>query len=124
MTTYQIVATTKDGADPDRRIDAVELAVGTVLSLDEAIRWHDAGHRFWTVDPLTGKSVWVNKHVHPLSRLPFLSTSPDRVRGNNLLQLRDIVETLGGILGRALAGYPPGTGAVAQALAMEKRRKL
>lgn len=83
---YQIIRTRKDGPDHDRRIDAVQLADGRILLLDEAIRWIDTlGHRFWCHDGVN--SVLVDVRQRGLLGAKYLTTEADGYPRNNLLHL-------------------------------------
>ena len=88
MTDYQIIKTRKDGPDADRRIDAVMLADGSIYEVDRIIAAIKAGDRFWThVYP--GPSVWVYIQRHRITQREYLTTSPDGLGVNNLLNLPD-----------------------------------
>lgn len=86
MTTFQIVATRKDGPDYDRRIDAIQLADGRIFPLDSIISAHDAGDRFWTI---TGNGLRADAFpmTHPVTRRRYMTTSRDGITPNNLLHL-------------------------------------
>lgn len=86
MATYQVTCTKKDGADADRRIDALA-GPGWRGTIDEVIGWIDQGHKFWTT--ADGKSVWVIVQTHPTSRRRYLTTEGDGFPPNNLLKLPD-----------------------------------
>jgi hypothetical protein len=89
MADYQITCITPDQSDPDRRIDAVGGPAFGTIPLDTAIRWiRELGHRFWTVDPVSGVSVWVHYVPATVWARHHLTTSPDGIQPNNLLRLR------------------------------------
>lgn len=88
MANYQITCITPDSSDPDRRIDAVGGPALGIITLDEAIRWkQELGHQFWTVDPVSGVSVWVHYVPATMFARHHLTTSPDGIQPNNLLRL-------------------------------------
>lgn len=83
--TYQIVATRKDGPDPDHRIDAMQLADGRIFAIDRLITAWNAGDRFFTL--VYGLRATVYCLTHPRTRRPYFTTSPDGRLPNNLLSL-------------------------------------
>ena len=88
MPDFKIVRTRKDGADVDRRIDAVMLANGSIYDVDRIIAAIKAGDRFWTfVAP--GPSAWVYVQRHWLTKREYITTSADGLGINNLLKLPD-----------------------------------
>lgn len=88
MTDYQVTCTKKDGADADRRIDALAGPQFKQSPIDDVIRWIDSGqHRFWT--SVDGKSVWLRTATHASSGRKYLTTEGDSFPPNNLLKLQD-----------------------------------
>lgn len=92
MTDYRIDCSTKDGLDPDYRIDGLGGPnpngpgrwYGTI---DQVLASMDAGNRFWV--SVEGKGVWVIPMVHPRSRRRYVTTQADGFPPNNLLNLPD-----------------------------------
>jgi len=82
---FQITATRKDGADADRRIDALQLADGRIFPIDRIIAAIRAGDRFWTF--VYGVRVGIRIDQHPVTRRDFLRTEGDGFPPNNLLRL-------------------------------------
>jgi len=87
MGTYYITHTRKDGADADRRIDAVMVA-GSVYAIDTVIAWINSGTHQLLVS-IWGRTVRVVTQVHPTSRRWYLTTEGDGYPPNNLLALPD-----------------------------------
>jgi hypothetical protein len=87
MGQYYITHTRKDGADYDRRIDAVMVA-GGIYAIDTVIDWINTHtHRFFV--NVWGRAVEVVTRVHPTSRRWYLTTEADGYPPNNLLNLPD-----------------------------------
>ena len=87
MGQYYITATRKDGADTDRRIDAVMID-GTVYAIDTVINWINSRvHRFFV--SVWGRTAEVVTRVHPVSGRWYLTTTADAYPSNNLLSLPD-----------------------------------
>lgn len=87
MADYYITHTRKDGADADRRIDAVQIN-GSVFDIDTVINWiNGRAHRFFVT--VWGRTVQVITRVHPTSGRWYLTTEADGYPPNNLLALPD-----------------------------------
>lgn len=87
MADYFITHTRKDGADADRRIDAVKIG-DTVYHIDTIINWINGRvHRFFVT--VWGRTVQVVTRVHPTSGRWYLTTEADGFPPNNLLALPD-----------------------------------
>lgn len=87
MPNYQVTCISRDGPDPDYRIDAVGIG-GTTYSIDNAIAWlhkSDENHLFVTDD--AGNNVWVTTRQHATSGRWYLVTHPDGILLNNLANL-------------------------------------
>ena len=85
MGTFRITHTRKDGADADRRIDAV-MVEGRVYPIDDIINWiRRREHSFYV--QVWGRTVNVLAQIHPTSRRWFLTTEGDGFPPNNLLSL-------------------------------------
>lgn len=88
MPEYQIIKTRKDGPDPDRRIDAVMLADGSIYNVDRIIEFIKAGHTFCVhIYPRPPVQVYIQRHR--ITQREYLTTSPDGLGVNNLLNLPD-----------------------------------
>lgn len=89
MGDYRIDCTTKDGPDPDYRLDGFggENADRTrwYLPIDSLLQWIDNGHTFWVM--VGGRRVRVYDEVHPRTRRRFVTTEGDSYPPNNLLRL-------------------------------------
>ncbi len=89
MGDYRIDCTTKDGPDPDYRIDGFggvnADATRWYLSLDDLLAWIDRGHTFWVM--VAGKRVNVIAMRHPRSGRRYVTTEADGFPPNNLLNL-------------------------------------
>jgi len=87
MADYFITHTRKDGADYDRRIDAVMIN-GQVYDIDTVIDWINSGaHRFFV--SVWGRAVLVVTRIHSTSGRWYLTTEADGYPPNNLLSLPD-----------------------------------
>ena len=87
MGQYYITHTRKDGADADRRIDAVQIDY-RIYHIDTVIDWINSGvHQFFV--SVWGRAVQVITRQHPTSRRWYLTTSADGFPPNNLLSLPD-----------------------------------
>lgn len=85
MADYEITCISRDGPDPDRRIDAVGFA-GNIYPIDQVIGFiQRREHRFWVRS--TPDSVWVGVRQHPTSGRYYLATEPDGKPLNNLASL-------------------------------------
>lgn len=87
MPTYQVTCISRDGPDPDYRIDEIGFA-NEVFSIDDTIAWlrQSEDNRLYVSDDI-GNSVWVGIRQHPTSRRYFLATEPDGILLNNLASL-------------------------------------
>lgn len=87
MADLQITRTRKDGADADRRIDAVQIFL-TIYPIDTVIQWINTRlHSCYVV--AQGRRVEVITRQHPASRRWYLTTEADGFPPNNLLSLPD-----------------------------------
>ena len=87
MADFYITHTRKDGADDDRRIDALQIT-GKVYPIDTVIGWVNGGeHRFYV--SVQGRTVRVVALIHHSSRRWYLTTEGDGFPPNNLLALPD-----------------------------------
>lgn len=92
---HRITCTTKDGPDPDYRIDQIGGATGAAetngpwrISIDAAIKGIDEGRwRFYVIE--NQREVEVIIKTHPTSRRRYLTTEADGFPPNNLLRLPD-----------------------------------
>lgn len=82
MADYQITCTKKDGADADRRIDALGGPNFKTSPIDDVIRWIDGGHTFWV--SVRGRRTEVITAVHHTTRRRYLTTQGDSFPPNNL----------------------------------------
>lgn len=91
MGDYRIDCTTKDGPDPDYRLDGFggANADGTrwYMKLDLLLKWIDAGHTFYVM--VNGRRVEVIPMVHPRTQARYVTTVADSYPPNNLLNLPD-----------------------------------
>lgn len=85
---YQVTCTKKDGADPDRRIDALGGPGWKTSPIDDVIRWIESGHTFWVEVDRRRVTVLVRQH-NTGRRLKYLTTEGDGFPPNNLLKLPD-----------------------------------
>lgn len=85
MGRYRITHTRKDGADADRRIDAV-MVDGRVYPIDDVIGWINRREHSFYVE-VQGRTVDVITDQHPQSRRWYLTTIGDGFPPNNLLSL-------------------------------------
>ena len=86
MADYQVTCHVPDNADLDRRIQGLA-GPGWSGKIDDIIVWIEGGsHRFWTIAPSSGQSVWVEVHKRNNGR-KYLKTQTDGVEPNNLLAL-------------------------------------
>ncbi|MEZ5958525.1 MAG: DUF3892 domain-containing protein [Hyphomonadaceae bacterium] len=89
MADYQVTCTKKDGADADRRIDALAGPGWKQASIDDVICWIEKeGHTFWVEVAKKRVSVVVRQHDTG-RRLKYLTTEADSFPPNNLLKLPD-----------------------------------
>ncbi len=96
---YQITHVVPDGADPDRRIDAVYGPSCSYLLEDQAIAMIDKGASFHTFEGGVGARVYVAGNS--LSRR-WLTTSADGYGPNNLCKLPRYNALLGAIMATRL----------------------
>lgn len=82
-----VTCISRDGPDPDYRIDALGIG-GTVYPIDQVIGWllQSNENRLWVSDDF-GNTVRVTVRQHPTSGRLFLETYPDGVRLDNLSAL-------------------------------------
>ena len=85
MADYQVTCTKKDGADPDRRIDALGGSWGSA-PIDHVIHWIEQGHTFWTEVDKNRAEIIVRAHDKGRK---YLTTEGDGFPPNNLLKLPD-----------------------------------
>ena len=92
---HQITCTTKDGPDPDYRIDKIGGATGAKgtngpwrLTIDQAIAGMRSGAWTFFVN-VHGREVDVLIKRHPKSGRDYLTTEADGFPPNNLLRLPD-----------------------------------
>lgn len=90
MTDFQITCTRQEPPwVPHTAAHIVSVGSGwRRWTVAEAYRAMDAGDRFYTRGPLTGKTAWVYKHRCGCGR-PTLRSAPDAVYDNNLDSLPD-----------------------------------
>ncbi len=84
---YQVTCHTPDDTDRDRRLQGLggPGGGGWYRDIDFLIEGIEAGtYNLWTTTP-QGESVWV--YVHERGRRKYLTTQPDGVGPNNLLEL-------------------------------------
>ena len=85
MGKYYITHTRKDGADEDRRIDAVKIG-DQVYPIDMVIDWINGRvHDFFV--SVGGRTVRVITGIHSKTRRSYLTTEGDGFPPNNLLSL-------------------------------------
>ena len=88
MATFKITCISRDGPDPDYRIDAAGFS-GNVYPIDQIVRWiQNNDHQFYVSDD-RGDSIWVGVRQHPTSGRFYLATEPD---GNPLNNLKSLPE--------------------------------
>lgn len=85
MGRYRITHTRKDGADADRRIDALMID-GYVYHIDQVIDWINSQQHTLYVE-VAGRNVGVVTDQHPSTRRWYLTTQADGFPPNNLLRL-------------------------------------
>lgn len=89
MSDYRIDCSTKDGPDPDYRLDGFgglnPNGTRWYLAIDDLIRWIDAGHTFWAM--VNGRRTEVITAVHPRTQRRYVTTLADSYPPNNLLNL-------------------------------------
>jgi hypothetical protein len=87
MPSYQVTCISRDGPDPDYRIDELGFA-NNVYPIDDVIAWlqQSTENQLWVVDN-AGNSVWVEIRQHPTSFRLYLATVPDGILLNNLASL-------------------------------------
>jgi hypothetical protein len=87
MPTYQVTCISRDGPDPDFRIDAIGFA-GNVYPIDNVIAWlQQSNDNQLLVTDNAGNTVYVAVRQHPVSGRLFLETYPDGIRLDNLAAL-------------------------------------
>lgn len=86
MATYQVTCITRDGSDPDWRIDRLGFA-GNVYDIDTVINWLLASDANQLQVRAGGWDVFVGVRQHPRSGRLFLATEPDGTTLNNLASL-------------------------------------
>ena len=87
MKTFRVTKCRRDGSDPDRRIDALEIN-GSVYGIDQVIIWIESEqYRFYTL--VWGRTAYIYVHQRGLYGRKYLSTSRDGFGPNNLLNLPD-----------------------------------
>ncbi len=92
MTDYRITCSTKDGPDPDYRIDGLggpdpKGSGRWYGTIDQVLQSMDAGHTFWVM--VDGKRVAAIPMKHPRSGRRYVTTEADGFPPNNLLNLPD-----------------------------------
>lgn len=89
MPTYQVTCISRDGPDPDYRIDQLGFAANVYL-IDDVIAWLRASddNKLFVVDDV-GNSVWVGIRQHQTSGRYYLTTEPDGILLNNLASLQE-----------------------------------
>jgi len=85
MASYDVTCSRKDGPDDDQRLEGLGGA-GWYHTIDEVIANIGRGDTYWVN---AGKRVQVAVITHPRTQRPYLTTSPDGLRQNNLLFLRE-----------------------------------
>ncbi len=86
MADYQAKCHKPDNADADRRIQGLG-GDGWYDTIDRIIQFiENRDHRFWTIAPSTGQSVWIEVHKRANGR-KYLKTAADGVEPNNILAL-------------------------------------
>jgi len=91
MPQYQVTCISRDGPDPDYRIDQIGFA-GQVYPIDDVIAWlHESALNQLFVMDDAGNSVWVTTRQHPTSGRWYLVTHPDGILLNNLASLQECV---------------------------------
>jgi hypothetical protein len=88
MPEYQVTCITRDGSDPDWRIDSIGFS-NQVFDIDEVITRLRASsqNRLWV--NAVGTNAWVGIRRHPTSQRDYLATEPDGYPLNHLSNLKD-----------------------------------
>ena len=87
MPIYEVTCISRDGPDPDYRIDEIGFA-NDVFPIDNVIAWlqQSSDNKLYVMGT-AAKTVWVVVRQHPLSGRYFLETDPDGIPLNNLAHL-------------------------------------
>ena len=85
MASYDVTCSRKDGPDEDQRLEGLG-GVGWYHTIDEVIANIGRGDSYWVNN---GKRVQVVVVTHAKTQRKYLTTSPDGLRQNNLLFLRE-----------------------------------
>jgi hypothetical protein len=85
MSEYQVTCISRDGPDPDYRIDEIGIQ-GQKYPIDTVIGWVRLGvHKLWVSNGAANARVGFRQH--PTSGRYYLATEPDGVALNNLSSL-------------------------------------
>jgi hypothetical protein len=85
MTSYDVTCSRKDGPDDDLRLEGLGGA-DWYHTIDEVIANIGRGDTYWVNN---GKRVQVVVVTHAKTKRQYVTTSPDGLRQNNLLFLRE-----------------------------------
>jgi hypothetical protein len=85
MASYDVTCSRKDGPDDDQRLEGLG-GDGWYHAIDAVIANIGRGDSYWVN---AGKRVAVVVMTNAKTRRQYLTTSPDGLRQNNLLFLRD-----------------------------------
>jgi hypothetical protein len=85
MASYDVTCSRKDGPDGDQRLEGLGGA-DWHHTIDEVIANISRGDTYWVNN---GKRVQVAVLTHAKTQRQYLTTSPDGLRQNNLLFLRE-----------------------------------
>ena len=86
MADYQVTCTIQQpmgAAHTDAHIVTIG-SNGLRWTVAQAYQYIDAGHRFYTVSPSTGRTAFVRKFQCRSCYTPTLKSDPDAIRDNNL----------------------------------------